>query len=154
MHVHKSRHRLLAPCCHSNFPVCALRQKQSLNYRLQAVAPHIESLPLFLMSQSLLIHNGVCISQAALKLSWRSSTKLLIHFGDAPAHGTMYHNGRSVDSHPGGDPTGMYTSCAGLSYCPCLLSALCFLLQDTDKMIMMLFVLCIYLRSCMAATQI
>ncbi|KAL0048959.1 hypothetical protein WJX82_003306 [Trebouxia sp. C0006] len=45
--------------------------------------------------------------KAALKLSWRSSTKLLIHFGDAPAHGTMYHNGRSGDSHPGGDPTGL-----------------------------------------------
>ncbi|KAL0018965.1 hypothetical protein WJX77_009728 [Trebouxia sp. C0004] len=45
--------------------------------------------------------------KAALKLSWRSSTKLLIPFGDAPAHGTMYHNGQSGDIHPGGDPTGL-----------------------------------------------
>ena len=36
----------------------------------------------------------------------RSSTKLLIHFGDAPAHGTQYHNGRAGDDYPAGDPKG------------------------------------------------
>ncbi len=46
---------------------------------------------------------------------------------------------------------------SGLLYCPCLLSAFCFLLQENDKTIMMLFVLCmpaVYLCSCMAAMQI
>jgi hypothetical protein len=128
MFVHKSRHRLLAPSCHSKFPVRALRQKQSLNYLTLSSGTLHESLPTFLMSQSLLIHGSVRVSQAALKLSWRSSTKLLIHFGDAPAHGTMYHNGRSGDSHPSGDPTGMYIPCAGLLYCPCLGLQACFLL--------------------------
>lgn len=96
-----------------------------------------------MMSHSLLMHNGIGVLQAALKLSWRSSTKLLIHFGDAPAHGTKYHNGQSGDSHPGGDPTGKCIPCVwsvvlSLPEPACLFSALCSLLQDNDKMIMML----------------
>ena len=66
----------------------------------------------------LLVHGVVLTVQAALKLSWRSSTKLLIHFGDAPAHGTMYHNGYSGDSHPAGDPTGTPPSCIEVSPLP------------------------------------
>ena len=44
--------------------------------------------------------------QEVLKLSWKSSTKLLIHFGDAPAHGSQYHNGRASDKYAAGDPHG------------------------------------------------
>ena len=57
--------------------------------------------------------------QEALKLSWKSSTKLLIHFGDAPAHGRQYHDGGvtsifaarymfggGYDLYPDGDPNG------------------------------------------------
>jgi len=41
----------------------------------------------------------------ALKLSWESNTKLLIHFADAPPHGKgKYHE--MEDSYPGGDPSG------------------------------------------------
>lgn len=37
-------------------------------------------------------------------LSWRSKIKLIIHFADAPCHGTDYHNlGRGRDSLPDGD---------------------------------------------------
>lgn len=34
-----------------------------------------------------------------MKLSWRSSTKLLIHFGDAPAHGGQYHAPHLSDNY-------------------------------------------------------
>ena len=86
------------------------------------------------MIESLLAYGSLCTLQAALKLSWRSSTKLLIHFSDAPAHGTMYHNGQSGDSHPGGDPTGMYTPIAWSFVM--LLPVFCFWLQDSDKRIL------------------
>lgn len=46
--------------------------------------------------------------QAALKLSWRSSTKLLIHFGDAPAHGRQYHAPCVHDNYLAGDPSGKF----------------------------------------------
>jgi len=41
----------------------------------------------------------------AKQLGWISSTRLIIHFGDAPCHGTKYHN--LDDSYPGGDPNGL-----------------------------------------------
>jgi hypothetical protein len=47
--------------------------------------------------------------QRVLDLSWSSSTRLLIHFGDAPCHGNRYHNGRPVngpDAYPAGNPDG------------------------------------------------
>ncbi|PSC68815.1 mhck ef2 kinase domain isoform B [Micractinium conductrix] len=46
-----------------------------------------------------------------LDLSWASTTRLLIHFGDAPCHGNRYHDGGcingSFDSYPGGNPDGL-----------------------------------------------
>lgn len=51
--------------------------------------------------------------QEAIKLSWRSSTKLLIHFGDAPAHGNQYHSRREDDNYPAGDPSGRFTHNVG-----------------------------------------
>jgi len=39
------------------------------------------------------------------QLSWLCSTRLLIHFGDAPCHGSNYH--ACQDSYPGGDPLGL-----------------------------------------------
>ncbi|KAL4425302.1 hypothetical protein ABPG75_009318 [Micractinium tetrahymenae] len=45
------------------------------------------------------------------ELSWRSSTRLLIHFGDAPCHGSRYHDGVHIngsrDSYPAGNPDGL-----------------------------------------------
>ncbi|EFN51874.1 hypothetical protein CHLNCDRAFT_139790 [Chlorella variabilis] len=44
------------------------------------------------------------------ELSWASSTRLLIHFGDAPCHSDRYHNGRPVngpDRYPQGNPDGL-----------------------------------------------
>lgn len=43
--------------------------------------------------------------QKVMGLDWQSSTKLVIHFGDAPAHGRKYYT-YCHDNHPGGDPTG------------------------------------------------
>ena len=43
--------------------------------------------------------------QKVISLDWQSSTKLVIHFGDAPAHGSKYYTSCS-DNHPSGDPTG------------------------------------------------
>ena len=43
--------------------------------------------------------------QKVMGLDWQSSTKLVIHFGDAPAHGSKYYT-YCGDLHPGGDPTG------------------------------------------------
>jgi len=40
------------------------------------------------------------------ELSWRSSTRLVIHIADAPCHGTKYHD-CSDDSLPGGDKYGL-----------------------------------------------
>ncbi len=42
----------------------------------------------------------------ALNLSWKFSTRIVIHFADAPCHGTEFHNGCG-DSYPGGDPNGL-----------------------------------------------
>jgi len=39
------------------------------------------------------------------KVSWRASTKLVIHFTDAPCHGKKYHDYR--DDYPNGDPNGL-----------------------------------------------
>lgn len=43
--------------------------------------------------------------KVASELSWNSSTRLIIHFADAPCHGSKYH--RCEDSYPGGDPNGL-----------------------------------------------
>jgi len=45
--------------------------------------------------------------EVATTLTWRSSTRLLIHFADAPCHGNNYHDPALGDSHPGGDPRGL-----------------------------------------------
>mmetsp|Transcript_28468 Transcript_28468/g.93001 ORF Transcript_28468/g.93001 Transcript_28468/m.93001 type:complete len:449 (-) Transcript_28468:75-1421(-) len=42
----------------------------------------------------------------ALKLDWRSGTRLLIHVADAPCHGTAYHDMPQWDQFPQGDPDG------------------------------------------------
>jgi len=44
--------------------------------------------------------------QSCAQLSWNSSTRLLIHFADAPCHGTKYHSGMQ-DDYPSGDPAGL-----------------------------------------------
>lgn len=45
--------------------------------------------------------------KAANDLSWRSSTRLIVHVADAPCHGAEYHNfGSTGDSYPTGDPSG------------------------------------------------
>ena len=43
--------------------------------------------------------------QNTLELSWKASTRLVIHFCDAPCHGTPYHDG-CLDYFPAGDPAG------------------------------------------------
>lgn len=53
-----------------------------------------------------LLYNRAVRLQEAMKLSWRSSTKLVIHFGDAPAHGSKYHAPYLRDDHLAGDPSG------------------------------------------------
>jgi len=50
------------------------------------------------------------------KLSWGASTKLIIFFGDAPAHGNEY-NGGAADSYPGGDPSGHNPSTLMSTFC-------------------------------------
>lgn len=48
-------------------------------------------------------------AQNVLRLNWRSSTRLVIHFGDYPCHGTKYHDftgGVAWDAYPNGDPKG------------------------------------------------
>eukprot|EP01122_Echinamoeba_exundans_P000249 TRINITY_DN10222_c0_g1_i1.p1 TRINITY_DN10222_c0_g1~~TRINITY_DN10222_c0_g1_i1.p1 ORF type:complete len:389 (-),score=74.64 TRINITY_DN10222_c0_g1_i1:117-1283(-) len=42
--------------------------------------------------------------QKVLGLNWRAATRLVIHFADAPCHGSQYHN--MGDDYPGGDPEG------------------------------------------------
>eukprot|EP00026_Physarum_polycephalum_P008691 Phypoly_transcript_08787.p1 GENE.Phypoly_transcript_08787~~Phypoly_transcript_08787.p1 ORF type:complete len:391 (+),score=66.47 Phypoly_transcript_08787:177-1349(+) len=41
------------------------------------------------------------------ELSWSSSTRLLIHFGDYPCHGNKYHGTSMGDFYPAGDPGGL-----------------------------------------------
>lgn len=36
--------------------------------------------------------------KAAADLNWESATRLLYHIGDAPCHGTEYHDGDLGDS--------------------------------------------------------
>ena len=43
--------------------------------------------------------------QKVLTLSWRCSTRVVIHAADAPCHGRNYHN--LSDSFPDGDPSGV-----------------------------------------------
>jgi len=42
---------------------------------------------------------------SALTITWKSVTRLLIHFADAPCHGRKYHNVN--DTYPDGDPDGL-----------------------------------------------
>ena len=44
--------------------------------------------------------------QKVTELSWSSSTRLLVHFGDMPCHGAQY-NGGVPDTYPGGNPDGL-----------------------------------------------
>ena len=39
----------------------------------------------------------------SLGLSWKSSTRVIIHIADAPCHGSKFH--KMHDDHPAGDPT-------------------------------------------------
>lgn len=44
------------------------------------------------------------------ELNWQSSTRLLVHFGDAPCHGVRYHGvvgASGFDRYPDGDPKGL-----------------------------------------------
>ena len=43
--------------------------------------------------------------QMALQLRWESSTRLMVHIADYPAHGTEYND--NYDDFPGGDPDGL-----------------------------------------------
>lgn len=55
------------------------------------------------------VPSALTSKQKVTELSWQSTTRLLIHFGDAPCHGNNYHGGyarNGPDSYPGGDPTG------------------------------------------------
>ncbi|KAK9867891.1 hypothetical protein WJX84_004698 [Apatococcus fuscideae] len=47
--------------------------------------------------------------KAVTELSWRSSTRLVIHFGDYPCHGKKYHGEEweQYDRYPWGDPNGL-----------------------------------------------
>ncbi|KAK9836571.1 hypothetical protein WJX74_003293 [Apatococcus lobatus] len=47
--------------------------------------------------------------KAVTELSWRSSTRLVIHFGDYPCHGKKYHGEEweQYDRYPVGDPEGL-----------------------------------------------
>ncbi len=49
------------------------------------------------------VHGGM---NAAANLEWASQTRILFHVGDAPAHGTEFHNGCN-DRYPTGDPNGL-----------------------------------------------
>jgi hypothetical protein len=42
---------------------------------------------------------------AISKLQWKSATRILFHVGDAPCHGTRFHD--MGDDHPAGDPLGL-----------------------------------------------
>jgi len=46
------------------------------------------------------------MNYALTKMSWKSSTRLVIHFADAPCHGNKYHSAGG-DSYPRGDPAGL-----------------------------------------------
>ena len=51
------------------------------------------------------------MAQKVTELSWESSTRLLVHFGDAPCHGSRYHGGvafarNGPDTYPHGNPDG------------------------------------------------
>ncbi|KAJ3214523.1 hypothetical protein HDU67_001547 [Dinochytrium kinnereticum] len=47
------------------------------------------------------VKGGLC---EALKLSWSSRYKILLHIADAPAHGIEFHGGRHRDDYPDGGP--------------------------------------------------
>ena len=41
------------------------------------------------------------------ELDWQSTTRILFHIGDAPCHGRKYHDTRTPDEFPDGDPNGI-----------------------------------------------
>ena len=46
--------------------------------------------------------------QKALEQQWESKTRYAVIIGDAPAHGTKYHElGDTADNYPRGDPMGL-----------------------------------------------
>jgi hypothetical protein len=50
------------------------------------------------------VHGGL---NAAAHFEWKSTTRLLVHFGDEPCHGTQFHDYGQEDGFWGGDPTGL-----------------------------------------------
>ena len=44
--------------------------------------------------------------QAASRLSWSSSNRILVHVADCPCHGAAYHDSSIGDDYPGGDKYG------------------------------------------------
>jgi hypothetical protein len=50
------------------------------------------------------VHGGL---NAAAHFEWKSTTRVLVHFGDEPCHGTQFHNYGQGDGHWAGDPTGL-----------------------------------------------
>lgn len=43
--------------------------------------------------------------KSVIELEWRSATRILVHIGDAPCHGSKYHDLK--DDYPSGDPNGL-----------------------------------------------
>lgn len=52
----------------------------------------------------LMLHCPPLCLQKVTELSWVSSTRLIVHFGDMPCHGGQYY---SDDTYPGGNPDGL-----------------------------------------------
>jgi hypothetical protein len=50
------------------------------------------------------IHGGL---DGAAHFEWKSTTRVLIHFGDEPCHGTQFHDYGQGDGYWAGDPTGL-----------------------------------------------
>jgi hypothetical protein len=43
---------------------------------------------------------------AAIRLTWTSASKIIVHVADAPCHGLAFHDGCG-DNYPGGHPNGL-----------------------------------------------
>lgn len=75
--------------------------------------------------------------ERAATLKWASKTRVLIHIGDAPCHGTEFHNGAG-DSHPKGDSKGrdIKKLLETLRYdCQVLTYMFCHVNESTKKML-------------------
>lgn len=51
--------------------------------------------------------------QEVLRLDWQSSTRVMIHIADYPAHGDRYND--NFDDYPNGDPTGTFSEHSSLA---------------------------------------